>query len=146
MSDTDSSTIYSAMQTDNPFKTYRKVQPSKLEVKYLDPFKGTMATVILQGKNDHIDVWSEKEDAFLKRMNAYHIEKGNLIPTNRKATPPPEINKFNVLTDEELFDLLGSPFYKLQQALNKMTSQAPVFRLLTIAEQEEKSERQGEIR
>jgi hypothetical protein len=75
-------------------------------------------------------------------MNERHMREGILIPFDRDKTPvEEEVNKYNVLTDDELYGLLNSPFFKLRNALNKMTSQAPVLRLITMAEQEEKSEK-----
>jgi hypothetical protein len=75
-------------------------------------------------------------------MNARHMREGVLIPHDREKAPvEEEINEFNVMTDDELYELVNSPFFKLQNALNKMTSQAPVQRILTIAEGEEKSEK-----
>ena len=147
MTEINSSTIYSAMQTGIPYKSYRKTILGKVEVKYLDPFEEKIGVILLQGHPNHndetcfIDMWSEKEDAFFKKINANHIKNGVIIPFNRASIPVAESNPYNVLTDEELFDLLNNPFFKLQQARNKMTSQAPVYRLLTIAESEEKSEK-----
>jgi hypothetical protein len=143
--------VFSAMQTGNPFRTYKKTILGKVYVKILDPFRaesGAQADLILSGdpKKNHegcfIDVWTEKEDVYLRRMNAPHFKEGILIPFDRSKNPAESnVNPYNVMTDEELFELLNSPFFKLQNAYNKMTSQAPVLRLLDMAEHEEKSEK-----
>ena len=146
MNDDINSKVYAAMQTGKPYKTYKKTILGKASVKILNPFSQKPEEVILQGnpkKNEEgcfVDVWSEMEDVFLKRSNVSHIKRGVLIPFDRESTKlEPDVNKYNVLTDEELYDLLSNPFFKLQNALNKMTSPAPVYRLLSLAEEEEKS-------
>ena len=142
---------YSAMQIGSPFRTYKKTILGKVYVKILDPFRaeqGVPSDIMLQGdprRSDEgcfVDVWSEKEDVYLRRMNPSHFKEGVLISYDRTKHPvESDVNPFNVMTDEELFELLNSPFFKLQNAYNKMTSQAPVMRLLDMARQEEKSEK-----
>ena len=140
--------VVSAMSAEKPFKTYKKTILGKVAIKVFNPLVQRPEELLLKGdprKNEKgcfIDVWSEQENVYLKRMNERHMREGILIPFDRGKTPVDEkINKFNVLTDEELYDLVNSPFFKLRNALNKMTSQAPVLRLITIAEDEEKSEK-----
>ena len=138
--------VVSAMSAEKPYKTYKKTILGKVSVKIFNPLSQKPEEVLLKGdpsKNDKgcfVDVWSEQELVFLKRMNEKHLREGVLILFDREKTPIVEdINEFNVLTDDELYELLNSPFFKLQNTLNKMTSQAPVLRLITIADQEEKS-------
>jgi hypothetical protein len=140
--------VVSAMSAEKPHKTYKKTILGKVAVKVFNPLTQNPEELMLKGdpsKNEKgcfVDVWSEQEDVYLKRMNSRHMREGVLIVIDREKVPvEEEINKFNVLTDEELYDLLNSPFFKLQNALNQMTSQAPVQRLITMAEQEEKSEK-----
>jgi hypothetical protein len=140
--------IYAAMQTGTPLATYKKTILGKVEVKILDSFRGVPTSVILEGnptinsEGCFIDAWSEKEDVYIKRMNTNHLKSGVLISWNRSTQPAaPEGNPFNQLSDEELFELINSPFFKLQNAMNKMDNSAPVSRLLAIAEQEDKSEK-----
>lgn len=140
--------VVAAMSAEKPYKTYKKTILAKVAVKIFNPLSGKPEELIVVGnpntneKSCFIDVWSEMENLYLKRMNERHMREGILIPFDRAKTPVEEnINKYNVLTDDELFELLNSPFFKLQSALNEMTSQAPVQRLITIAEQEEKSEK-----
>jgi hypothetical protein len=140
--------VVSAMSAEKPYKTYKKTILGKAAVKIFNPLTQKPEELLLQGnpsKNEKgcfVDVWSEQENVFLKRMNERHMREGILIPFDRDKTPvEEEVNKYNVLTDDELYGLLNSPFFKLRNALNKMTSQAPVLRLITMAEQEEKSEK-----
>ena len=138
--------VFSAMQTSKPYKTYRKAILGRVYVKYYVSFLNKPSDTILSGRPGEestlIDTWSEQEDAFFKRMNVNHLKNGVLIPFDRtKHVVESVVNAYNVMTDEGLFELLNSPFFKLQNAINKMTSSAPVYRLLAIAEQEEKSEK-----
>lgn len=138
--------VYSKMQIGEPYKTYRKTILGQVYVTVLDPFSGEPVGQILRGdpkKNEEgciIDMWSEREDVFFKRMNRRQFELGNLIVYKRPLEEPPKsVNEF---TDEELSALLDTRYFlKLQAALNKMTSIAPVSRLLQIAEDREKSEK-----
>ena len=140
--------VVSAMAAEKPYKTYKKTILGKVAVKVFNPLTQRPEEILMQGdpaKNEQgcfIDVWSKQENVYLKRMNSRHMREGILIPYDREKKPvKEEVNEFNIMTDDELYELINSPFFKLQNALNKMTSQAPVQRVLTIAEQEEKSEK-----
>jgi hypothetical protein len=140
--------VVAAMAEERPYKTYKKTILGKVAVKVYNPLKQAPEEVILQGdpsKNDKgcfVDVWSEQENVYLKRMNERHMREGVLLLIEREALPVIEdVNEFNVMTDEELNEVLNSPFFTLRNALNKMTSEAPVQRLITLAEEQEKSEK-----
>lgn len=142
------SQMYSAMQSDNPYATYKKVILGKASVKVINPFSENPEEVILKGnpgKNEEgcfIDVWSLEQDMFFQRINETLIKQGVLVPYNREAKPIIKtVNEYNVKTDEELYELLTEPFFTLKAALEKMDSEAPVQRLLRIAEDEEMSEK-----
>ena len=142
------SKMYSAMQTDNPYATYKKVILGKASVKVINPFSEHPEEIILEGnpgKNDEgcfVDVWSLEQDMFFQRMNVTLIKQGVLVPYDRVAKPViQEVNKYNVMTDEELYELLTAPFFSLSNALEKMDSEAPVQRLLSMAEMEDLSEK-----
>lgn len=139
-------TVFSAMQVGIPYKTYKKTILGRVEVQYLDPFKRLPASTILKGdptKNDEgcfIDVWSEQEDVFFKKANLALIKSGQIIQFDRsKLSGEPEINPYHVMSDEEIIEILNKPFFTLQQALNKITAEAPLVRILELAEKEEKS-------
>jgi hypothetical protein len=140
--------VYSAMQKDAPYATYKKVILGKASVKVINPFTENLQELILEGnpgKNDKgcfIDVWSVEGDMFFQNMNEDLLSHGVMVKYDRESKPlVSTVNIFNILTDEELFDLLQKPFFSLEAALGKMTSEAPVQRILVIAEQEEKSEK-----
>jgi len=138
--------IYSLMQTGKPFKSYIKTILGKLYVTIWDSFTNKPIGLIIQGNpkgSDNesciVDVWSEQENVFLKRTNRRHFETGYLIEYTRiekeKEKSP------NDVTDEELNVLINSKFLTLQSAVNKMTSVAPIFRLLEMAKEQEKSDK-----
>lgn len=138
--------IYSLMQTGKPYKSYIKTILGKLYVNIWDSFTNKPIGVIIQGdpKNPDnesciIDVWNEQEDVYLKRANKRHFETGYLVEYKRKEVEKEKSP--NELTDEELDTLLNSKFLSLQNAVNKMTSVSPVFRLLQMAREQEKSEK-----
>jgi hypothetical protein len=147
--DTNSeSAVFSAMQTEKPYKSYRKTILGQVYVKILNPFNDKDPIgVILSGENNTDDdaivqVWSQKEDQFLRTMNKKHFERGYLVEYNLpEVRTVSEDEKYNTLSDEELKKLLSSKYFKLQAEINKMTSEAPLYRLLEFAYEEEKSEK-----
>lgn len=140
--------IYSKMQTGEPYKTYKKTTLGRVAVLIINPFTGEPDEEILSGdpsKNEEgcfIHMWSDKEDAYFKRANFKHLQRGNLISIESKNINEPSKEELaNVFTDDELKKLLNSRFLTLQSALNKMTSATPVYRLITFAKELEKSEK-----
>jgi len=137
--------IYSAMQVGKPYKSYRKTILGKVYVTILDPFtQETPIGIHLEGEptTDEraiVDIWSEKEDVFFKRMNKRHFETGNLIPYIREEKEAKRTVENS--TDEELKALINKPFLSLQAVLNKTNSEALVFRILTLAKELEKSDK-----
>ena len=138
--------VYSLMQTGTPYKSYIKTILGKLYVNIWDSFTNKPIGIIIQGnpKTEDIescivDVWSEQEDVYLKRTNKRHFDTGYLIEYKRiektKEKSP------NDLTDDELNSLLNSKFLTLQSAVNKMTSVAPIFRMIEMAKEQEKSQK-----
>jgi len=140
--------MYSAMQSDNPYATYKKVILGKASVKVINPFSENPEEIILEGnpgKNEEgcfIDVWTLEQDMFFQRINETLIKQGVIVPYDRVSKPIVKtVNEYNVKTDEELYEILTAPFFTLSNALEKMDSEAPVQRLLSIAEDEEMSEK-----
>jgi len=142
---------YGIIEGKTPYATYIKSVISKVYVKILSPYNGTeKEDIILEGnpksKNNEsciVDVWSVAEDRYFHRENQKHFERGLLIPYTRQDLPLTEEDTVNSLSDDELKNLLskGTPFFTLQSKVNKMTSVAPVFRLLEFAKELEKSQK-----
>jgi hypothetical protein len=133
---------YSAMQQGKPYSSFKKTILGKLFVKVLDPFRREPSNIILKGSGDNcvIDAWTIEEDLYIRRSNPEHIRNGYLIPYTRKETTE-VVDNVNNLSDEEMINLLDSKFLALQAKVKKMTSVAPIFRLLEVARGLEKSEK-----
>jgi hypothetical protein len=137
--------VFSSMQTKEPYKSYKKVCLGKLHVSVLNPFTGEPEGMIVAGnpvtepEKCILDMWSEMEDAFFKRMNRRHLDAGYLVGHVRKVLEP--VENPNTYSDEELRKLLNSKFMALKNAVSRMTSDAPVARLITLAQELEKSEK-----
>jgi hypothetical protein len=147
----DDSQIYEKMQVDEPFKRYKKTTLGKVFVFYLNSFDGKIEGKLLVGnprRGDSgcfISVWSIKEDAFFKNVgnNKKHLETGRLVEVPVSSVVVSEkVKTANELTDHELEELVNSKgFFKLQNKLNQITAVATIYRLLDVAEQNEKSEK-----
>lgn len=142
------SAIFSAMQTEKPYKSYRKTILGQVYVKILNPFNtNEQQGLILSGEDNTADeaimqVWTPKEDQFLRSMNKKHFELGYLVLYNEpEVREISEEEKFNTLDDKALTKLANSKWFTLQAGLNKMTSEAPIYRTLKIAEELDKSEK-----
>ena len=134
--------VFSAMQTGKPYKTYRKTILGKVSVTLLDPFTDQPIGMLLKGnpKTDEtskIDIWTEREDMFFKRMNKRHFEIGNLLEIVRKE----EVVERGIesYSDEELAAVLKTPFLSLQSTINKIESEAVMLRIVELAKEMEKS-------
>lgn len=141
-----SSEVFSLMQTGTPYKSYKKTILSKIYVNVLNSFSGQPEGRIVSGnprtelENCIIDMWSEMEDVYFKRTNKKHFETGNLIEYKRKEQSE-KVKTIKDYSDEELTVLLNSRFLTLQSVISKVDSVAPLFRLLTLAKEMEKSEK-----
>ena len=140
--------VFSAMQSGEPLAVYRKTILGKVHVITLNPFTEEAEGVILKGdpaKADEIEtqvieLWTDKTKLFFERMNKKHIAAGRLALVKRESLPeaPPSPN---VISDEEIDQLLDQKFLALRARLDKFTDPAPVFRILNRAREQEKSEK-----
>jgi hypothetical protein len=138
---------FSAM-AEKPYKIYRKTILGKVYVKILNPFNNLESQgLILSGEDNFSDsaivkVWNPTEDRYLRTANKVHFEQGFLIEhSTAEDKEVTEEERLNKLSDEELEKLVSSKFFTLQASINKMTSEAPLYRLLAIAKEKEKSEK-----
>ena len=138
--------VYSAMQTGRPLKTFTKTILGQVLVKYLNPFSEAQDELILKGQKGSdgalIDVWSQREEVFFRAMNRKHLSEGTIIEFERpEVSRMSEEERMNTLPDEELNKVLHSKFLSFQSGLNKMTSEAVVYRLLMMAREQDVSEK-----
>jgi hypothetical protein len=147
MAEVKDSGVFSAMQEQKPLKRYIKTVLGKVYVTVLNPFSGEPEGVILEGdprkqgdlEKIVVNVWDTKQDVFFRRMNRNHFDSGNIREYSLEEVEPPV--SANEITDEEILDVLNKPFLALKNKLVKFTAVAPVFRLLSKAEELEKSEK-----
>ena len=115
--------MYAIMDSGVPYKSYIKTILGKVHVVAWDQFNNVSVGLLLSGdprqkdENSIIDIWSKKEDVFFRRMNSKHLNQGVLIPYTRKQEVTKE-PKFEQSSDEELIELLNSPFFFLILVLN----------------------------
>lgn len=138
--------VFRAMQEGVPLKRYKKTILGKVHVVLLNPFSDEPEGVIMQGDpikaSDFVEytveIWTPKADMFFKRMNKKHFDAGRLV----EVTKVPKIPKTaNIITDEDIDEILEMKFFAFKKQLDSFTAEAPVFRLLNRARELEKSEK-----
>ena len=131
---------YSAMQADAPLAIYRKTIIGKVAVTVLNPFSNAPEGLILvsNGEDSYVKLWDNKQLSFFERANRDHLKNGRLQRVEQVPTPQPSPN---IVTDEELDELLAGHYKTLQSKVKTFTSEAPVLRLLNRARELEKSEK-----
>lgn len=140
--------VYDAMQDGKPFKRYEKTILGRVHLTIISPFSGEVENVILSGNPDNasqreasiLNIWTQKEDQFLHRMNRVHFNKGNLVELKEEDVPQVYVSE-NQVSEEEIEEVLNKPFLALKNKLNSFTSVAPCYRFLRAAEEMEKSEK-----
>ena len=128
-----------------PLASYIKTILGKVFVNTWDSFIEKPIGVILEGdprKGDEgciFDVWSDKENMYFKKSNKQHFETGTMKEYKRSE----EVREktFEESTDEELEELIKKPFLALKNKLVTTDSEGVLFRILTIAERLEKSDK-----
>lgn len=140
--------VFSQMQKGKPLRTYKKEIMGKLHIVILNPFDlQSIEEVLLEGnpsntndKRQFIDLWTEEEIAFFEVKNETALTKGRLVIYNKEI--PRTIEKtMDNLPEEELVELVNSPFIKLKNAVEQMTSEAALQRVLRVADQEDRPEK-----
>lgn len=138
--------LFSAIDSEKPHAAYIKSILGQVAVTVWDNFLDKPVDVILRGdprRNDAgciVAVYSERENAFFKRANLRHFKKGTLRPFSIPEIPVEE-KTVEQASDEELKKIVNSKFLALTAQLNKIESVAVLFRMLTIAEDLDKSEK-----
>ena len=141
--------VYAAMQTGSPYRSYIKTVLGQIYVNVLDPFSGEPAGIFLKGNPKGkgkekciVDVWDEKQDVFFRRANVYHFNKGYLLEYKRTVNELPKEKTILEYTDEELSEkILKLRFTSLQSQINKIEQAAVLVRLIDLARENESSEK-----
>jgi len=139
--------IFAAMQTGEPYKTYKKVILGKVFLRVLDPFDDKQIGIHLVGNPKRNDegcffyTWDDKQDVFLKRMNKAHFKNGTIIETELKPKKSDQNEKlYSDYTEEDIEEIVKAKFFKLKEVLEDAESEAFVYRILTKAEELERPE------
>jgi len=137
--------IYASMQRDEPFATYKKTILGKIYLTVLSPFDDKPVGLILEGFQDEksasIDTWSEKEDLFLRRLNARQFEVGNIIKVKREPVDEDTSRSIEQYSDEELRTVINKKYLGFRAVLDNVTSEAVAYRMVELARDMEKSEK-----
>lgn len=142
----DENRIFGAMQAGTPHKSYIKTILGQVYMNILNPFDGKPAGILLSGdptarpESCILDVWTEKEDTYVKSMNKIHFETGTVIAYERPAEQVKE-RTIEEYSDEELKEVINSKFLALQSTLNKIESTPVLFRMVNLSREMEKSEK-----
>jgi len=137
------SVVFSKMQVNEPYASYKKTTVGKVHVMVINPWSNKPEGRILKGdprklEDDMIvDTWSEQQDTYFTRMNRQLFNIGAIIKFNRPTTVPERSP--NEMTDAEVAEAVNFQYLKLTSLLNKITAEATVKRLLDTAEAEGKS-------
>lgn len=119
-----------------PVKKLIKVGVLKLSGRMLDPIEHMPTDYLLEGDpNDPdtdldeitLEFYTEEEWVFFKKKNKALLEAGYLLEYEGDE---PEIDTRNVLTDEEIDEVLGKPFLALRNLLIRVDSQVTMRRIL----------------
>lgn len=127
-----------ALMSNEPYKRYIKAVLSRVLVKILDPISLREVEVILSGEPDKkedsciLDLWTPVEVVYFERNNQIILNEGLIVEYKQSIKTTPSVN---VITEEELEAVLAERFFALKSLLDKLTSPAPVLRLLAKAEQ-----------
>jgi hypothetical protein len=127
-----------------PYKSYRKTILGQVFATILDNFNGESKGIILTGdpysETAIVDVWNDREEIFFRRNNRRHLEMGTIIEFKRVVPSEaivPEL--YADYTDEQLKDILSGRGLAVVTAVRKITSESVMIRLISLAEEMEKS-------
>lgn len=137
--------VFSSMQSNTPYATYRKTILGKVYVTVLSPFTNKPEGVLLEGepKTDEramVDVWSEMQDLYFKRQNKKHFQEGTIIKVQREVKEefPHTIEQYS---DDELKEVLNYRYASLVKTINDINTVPVLIRMTELAREGEKSEK-----
>lgn len=144
--------VFAKMQTGNPVAVYKKTILGKVEVSVLDPFsKGAPRNIMLYGdpnknhQNCFVEVWSQMEEVYFERQNSNFFKSGTIIKLKDNKKPKrikqDEEKSYENITDSDIEELVTAPFMKFKNELDKIDSEAVVYRILSKAEEMERPEK-----
>ena len=138
--------LYSSMETGKPYAAYIKAILGQVAVTVWDNILDKPVDVILKGNPNRkedgcvVKVWSDKENVFFRRTNKRHFDKGTL----RSYEVPEEAHEVPTIeqaSDEELKKIVNFKYLALLHKLSEINSIPVLFRMVSLAEDMEKSEK-----
>jgi hypothetical protein len=132
--------VFSAMQTGKPIAIFRKTIVGMVLVRIIDPWTDMPTDLLLKGNGDesYVEIWRDSDLMFFKRFNKMHFDAGRLIQIEEL---PEEEENPNIISDEELDEVLNSYFFTLKSKIKEFTEVAPLLRMLNRARELEKSDK-----
>lgn len=134
-------TVRKAQAKGEPVATYIKPITAKVAISIIDPFDGRPTDIILKGdpadpevdeEDIIIELWTDFEHEYFRRANKLQLDRGYIAPFTKEIKEEISVNE---ITDEELRDVLGKPYFAWKNQLDEFTSPIPVKRMLKIAEE-----------
>jgi hypothetical protein len=140
--------LFAQMESDKPYAAYIKKILGKVVVTVWDNILEKPQEVILYGdprrREDSciVKVWSPKEKIFFERNNKVHFDKGRVLPYEVPSEAKAVVEKtIEQASDDELKNIVNTRYFGLLSELNKINSVAVLFRMQSLAEEMEKSEK-----
>lgn len=135
---------YARMQTGEPLAIFKKTHKGKAVVRLIDPFTEQPTETILKGmsgeRSTFVEVWTEREYMYFLRANKVHLDSGAVVE-HKGEIDNQIVMSFNNLPDDEMETLIGSKFFTLKSAVEQMTTEAPLLRLIALGEGANKPEK-----
>lgn len=128
--------IFDRMQNDEPVAMYIKTSVGKVGVFVWNHMTRKPDYVILAGnpKDPNVDIdnitvklWDEVTQNYFENTNRRLLEAGKLAPYTRDIDRQREL--VNMITDEEIDEILGQKFFSLANKLKELTSITSVKRI-----------------
>ena len=136
---------FSAMQTGIPYKIYKKVILGRVYLDVLNPYSKTPDGIILQGdprsndKGCFLKIWSPEEDVYLHNQNEKHFSTGTIAEQEKPLDE--SVKQLGNYSEDDVAELVNSHHIKFQNELNRINSEAFLFRLLNKATELDKSDK-----
>lgn len=145
MENRDRNLANSAIHGGAPLKSYIKTILGKVHVTVWNSMENRPEELLLEGdprrgdEESIIDIWSQEEDYFFKNKNRLHLKTGDVISYARKTEE--KERTVEEYSDDELKQIINSKFFTLQNVLNNTDSIAVLFRIKSLAQELEKSDK-----
>jgi len=128
--------VRAAQEEGEPVSRYIKPILGKVRVSIIDIYEEMPTDIILAGdptdpELDREDImvtcWTQIEDDYFRKANKLLLDKGLIAPYSEEIEEEISVNE---VTDAELEEALGKPYFAVKALLDKFTSTVPVKRLL----------------